>query len=81
MGCNQQRHLYADDTVIYSCAPSLVKAVEELQTAFQSLQASIYGLNLVLNAQRTKFMTFTRARPLPEKVSIVTYGGISIEKV
>jgi hypothetical protein len=30
-------HLYADDAVIYSCAPSLVQAVEELQTAFQSL--------------------------------------------
>jgi hypothetical protein len=41
-------HLYADDTVIYSCAPSLVPAVEELQTAFQSLQACLYGLKLVL---------------------------------
>ena len=30
-------HLYADDKVIYSCAPSLVQAVEELQTAFQTL--------------------------------------------
>ena len=40
-------YLYADDTVIYSCAPSLVQAVEELQTAFQSLQASLYGLKLV----------------------------------
>jgi hypothetical protein len=81
MGCKQQRHLYTDVTVIYSCAPCLVHSVEELQTAFQSLQASHYGLKLVLNVQKTKFMTFTRARTLPENVSIVTSGGLSIEKV
>ena len=68
-------NLYADDTVIYSCAPSLVQA------AFQSLQASLYGLKVVLNVQKTKFMTFTRARTLPENISIVTSGGLSIEKV
>ena len=28
-------HLYADVTVIYSCASSLVQVVEELQTTFQ----------------------------------------------
>jgi hypothetical protein len=32
-------HLYADDAVIYSYAPSLVQAVEDHQTAFQALQA------------------------------------------
>ena len=58
----------------------MVQAVEELQTAFQSLQASLYGLKVVLNVQKTKFMTFTRARTLPEKASIVTSGGLSIEK-
>ena len=63
---------------VYSCAPSLVQAVEELQTAFQSQPAYLYGLKLVLNLQKTKFLT--RARTLPENVSIVTSGGLSIEK-
>ena len=74
-------HLYADDTVIYTCAPSLVQAFEKLQTAFQSLQASLYGLKLVMYVQKTKLMTFTRAHTQPEKVSIVTSGGSPIEKV
>ena len=61
--------------------PSLFQAVEEFQTAFQSMQASLYGLKLVLNVQKTTFMTFARARTQPEKVSIVTSGGLSNEKV
>jgi hypothetical protein len=72
-------YLYADDTVIYTCAPSLVQAFEELQTVFQSLQASLNGLKLVLNVQKTKFMTFNSYNS--KKVSIVMSGGLSIEKV
>ena len=72
-------HLYADDTVIYSCAPSLVQAVDELQTAFQSLQAPLYDLKLVLNLQKTKFMTFTRARTQP-MVSIAHLVAYPLKK-
>ncbi|CAB1336936.1 unnamed protein product, partial [Coregonus sp. 'balchen'] len=65
-------HLYADDTVIFSNSPSLFQAVEE---------TSLYGLKLVLNAQKTKLMFFTRARSHPEKVSVLISGGTPIEKV
>lgn len=74
-------HLSADDTVIYANAPSLIQAVEELQTAFKSLLTSLYGLKLILTAQKTKLITFTRARSQPEMVSILTSGGTPIEKV
>lgn len=35
-------HLYADDTVIYTHAPSAAGAVQDLQAAFQSLQMSLF---------------------------------------
>ncbi len=54
-------HLYADDTVIYTHAPCIVGAVQELQAAFQSLQTSLLSLKLVLNSQKTKFMVFSKA--------------------
>lgn len=73
-------HLYADDTVAYSIAPSVGQAVEELQTAFQSLQSSFQELKLALNAKKTKFMVFSRALTQPD-VSIHTSQGSAIEKV
>ena len=37
----------AGDMVIYANAPSLIQAVEELQTAFKSLLTSLYCLKLI----------------------------------
>ena len=75
-------HVYADDTVIYTHAPSIVGAVQELQAAFQSLQTSLLSLKLVLNTQKMKFMVFTKAQShLPGAFGIFTSEGKSIERV
>lgn len=74
-------HLYADDTVIYTEAPSPAQAVKDLHSAFQSLQANLHDLKLRLNAKKTKFMIFTRARSQPSDLSIFTSGGTQIERV
>lgn len=61
-------HLYADDTIIYTMAPSLNVAMELLQDAFQTLQHSLLKLKLVL----TKFMTFTRSHSTVVVPTILT---------
>ena len=48
MGCNQQSCIYMQMIQSYIHVLLLIQSVEELQTAFQSLQASLYGLILVL---------------------------------
>ena len=55
-------HLYADDTIIYCIAVSVELAIERLQLAFDTIQAALANLKLVLNTDKTKFMVFTRAR-------------------
>jgi len=41
-------HFYADDTVIYCCAPSLTQAIAHLQNAFNMVQHTLLQLKLVL---------------------------------
>ena len=88
-------HLYADDTVIYCIAVSLELAVERLQLAFNTLQTVLAQLKLVLNANKTKFMVFTRSNTvdynnlciktvkdtLIERVSEYKYLGIWIDDI
>lgn len=78
-------HLYADDTIIYSVASSLTRAVNESQTAFQQLQALLYRLKLVINAKKNKqnnLMIFSRARSqTSDNSDIHPWGGMTMESV
>lgn len=65
----KELHLYADETVIYSVAPSLNQAINDLQLAFQQHQVSLHGLKLVLNTKKTKFMV----GPNPQILQLLTH--------
>ena len=79
-GC--KAHFYADDTVIYSSAPTLGEATAILQTAFNEIQRSLLELKLVLNGAKTKYMQFSRSRTLTDTVfNICTLDGSVIERV
>lgn len=75
-------HFYADDTVIYCCAPSLTQAIAHLQNAFNMVQHTLLQLKLVLNADKTKCMLFTghqnRSLNIP---SVITLDGREIQTV
>ncbi len=77
---NATLHLYADDTVIYSCAATLVHAVEHLQNAFFVMQNTLHELKLVLNADKTKLMLFTNSKS-SANVPVYTANGKEIEVV
>ena len=47
-------HLYADDTILYTSGPSLDTVLTNLQTSFNAIQHSFRGLQLLLNASKTK---------------------------
>ena len=58
-GCNI--HLYADDTILH-CNADIVHSYKSLQHCFSDLQVALNNHKLVLNADKTKFMLFTRAK-------------------
>uniref|UniRef100_A0A8C7N4F9 Ig-like domain-containing protein n=1 Tax=Oncorhynchus kisutch TaxID=8019 RepID=A0A8C7N4F9_ONCKI len=58
-------HLYADDTILYTFGPSLDTVLSNLQTSFNAIQHSFRGLQLLLNASKTKCMLFNRSLPAP----------------
>ena len=69
-------HLYADDTIVYTSGPSLDTVLTNLQTSFNAIQLSFRGLQLLLNASKTKCMLFNRSLPAPARPSsITTLGG------
>ena len=75
-------HFYADDTVIYCSAPTLNQALCQLQLAFNTVQCTLYRLKLLLNADKTKLMTFSKAKLKPVNIpSIITFQGSDIESV
>ena len=79
---NAQLHCYADDTVIYCCALSLTNAFQNLQTAFYTVQHTLCQLKLIVNADKTKLMVFSKARNRPLNLSpITTCKGNEIEAV
>uniref|UniRef100_A0A8C7RRI2 Reverse transcriptase domain-containing protein n=1 Tax=Oncorhynchus mykiss TaxID=8022 RepID=A0A8C7RRI2_ONCMY len=51
-------HLYADDTILYTSGPSLDTVLTNLQMSFNAIQLSFRGLQLLLNASKTKCMLF-----------------------
>ena len=77
-----QSHLYADDTIIYCTADSVHQALRNLQQAFNTVQDELCSLKLVLNATKTKFMLFTRAKNVDyNSLHINAVNGDSIERV
>lgn len=59
---NSSIHLYADDSVIYSLAPSVELALSNLQDDFCCIQRTLTDLKLVLNPRKSKYMIFTKKR-------------------
>lgn len=79
---NANLHFYADDTVIYCSAPTLVQAIEHLQKAFIEVQNTLMQLKLVLNGEKTKLKLFTKSRTMPQSLPpIVTMRGSEMEVV
>jgi len=67
--------------IIYCYAARIRKAYECLQSAFDIVQAQLYQLKLVLNAEKTKVMFFSNARKNELDLNIVTDQGKTIEVV
>ena len=63
-------HLYADDTILYTSGT--LDTVFNLQTSFNAIQLSFRGLQLLLNASKTKCMLFKRSLPAPARPSSIT---------
>uniref|UniRef100_A0A8K9XB23 Reverse transcriptase domain-containing protein n=1 Tax=Oncorhynchus mykiss TaxID=8022 RepID=A0A8K9XB23_ONCMY len=75
-------HLYAGDTILYTSGPSLDTVLSNLQTSFNAIQRSFRGLQLILNASKTKCMLFIRSLPAPARpTSITTLDGSDLEYV
>jgi hypothetical protein len=69
-------HFYADDTILYTSGPSLDTMLTNLQMSFNAIQHSFRGLQLLLNASKTKCMLFKRSLPAPAcQSSITTLDG------
>ena len=60
---------------------SPAQASAGLQSAFDSLQSSLFDLKLVLNSKKTKWMLFSRSLFVDDSLSIVTLQGEPIEIV
>ena len=58
-------HLYADDNILYTSGPSLDNVLTNLQTSFNAIQHAFCGLQLLLNASKTKCILFNRSLPAP----------------
>ncbi|CDR00733.1 unnamed protein product [Oncorhynchus mykiss] len=75
-------HLYADDTILYTSGPSLDTVLTNPQTSFNAIQLSFRGLQLLLNANKTKCMLFNQSLPPPARPSsITTLDGSDLEYV
>ena len=74
--------LYADNTILYTSGPSLDTVLTNLQTSVNAIQDSFHGLQLLLNASKTKCMLFNRSLPVPARLSsITTLDGSDLEYV
>ena len=56
-------NFYADDTILYTSGPSLDTVLTNLQTSFNAIQLSFRGLQMLLNASKTKSMLFKHSLP------------------
>jgi hypothetical protein len=64
-------HFYADDTILYTSGP-LDTVLTNPQTSFNAIQHSFRGLQLLLNASKTKCMLFNRSLPTPAHPTSIT---------
>ena len=55
-------HMYADDTILYSCAPTLGAAIVNLQSDFVAFQHKLMDSKLLLNGNKTKAMLFAQKK-------------------
>ncbi len=55
-------HLYGDDIVIYSSASTLDHAVSHLQSDFDTVRHTLSDVKLVLNAEKSELMMFTKRK-------------------
>lgn len=70
----------ADDTIVYCVADSVQLA--NLQLSFNALQDALINRKLVLNANKTKFMLFTRSKNIDyNSLHISTANGSNIKRV
>ena len=68
--------------MIYCSASTPNQALCKLQIAFNTVQRNLYDLKLVLNAEKTKLMLFTKAKSKPSDLPpITTLQGSVIESV
>ena len=68
--------------MIYCSASTPNQALCKLQIAFNTVQRNLYDLKLVLNAEKTKLMLFTKAKSKPSDLPpINTWHGCVIESV
>ena len=67
---------------LYTSGPSLDTVLTNLQMSFNAIQLSFRGLQLLLNASKTKCMLFNRSLPAPVRpFSITTLDGSDLEYV
>jgi len=75
-------HFYADDTVIYCCGSTLAEALGYLHIAFNLMERQLIDLKLVLNVSKTKLMTFSKGKKIPEPLpSVFSLQGNAIDVV
>uniref|UniRef100_A0A8C6V4C6 Reverse transcriptase domain-containing protein n=1 Tax=Neogobius melanostomus TaxID=47308 RepID=A0A8C6V4C6_9GOBI len=83
IGCNIKHssiHLYADDAILYTSAPSAGQAAQFLQEDFDEIQKSLIKLKLSLNTRKTKYMLFSKRQEV-QPLNIHTFDGTVIERV
>lgn len=51
------KHLYADDTILYTSGPHLKTALSFLQNSFNNLEHAFYNLYLLLNINKTEWFS------------------------
>ncbi len=74
--------MYADDMILFCWADSIQLDVDNLQLSFNALQEALIELKLVLNADKTKYMLFTKAKAINyANIQISTLHGLAIERV
>ena len=77
--CNA--HLYADDTILYCFSDTVESSLLLLQHAFDTFQKSLLDLRLVLNAEKTKYMLFTKRTLIGNYPQLCASDGTIIERV